>query len=231
MTARFDDRGNDMGNTVRVIAIDGPAGSGKSTVARAVAERLGLSYLDTGAMYRSVAFSVLRATGDPDDIDFAANAARSMELCLNDERVVVNGVDATLQIRGPEVTRAVSAIATNPQVRRELVSRQREWIERNGGGVLEGRDIGTVVFPDAELKVYLTADPEIRAERRAKEVTDLDYQMVVADLTRRDAVDSRREVAPLVEAEDAVVVDTSSLTVGEVVDRIVAMLPSGETRR
>ena len=139
---------------MRVIAIDGPAGSGKSTVARAVADRLGLEYLDTGAMYRSVAFAVLRAGGDPADHDFAANTARAIELDVEPDRVRVNGVDATLEIRGPEVTRAVSEVAANPEVRTEMVSRQREWTERRGGGVLEGRDIGTVVFPDAELKVY-----------------------------------------------------------------------------
>ena len=216
---------------MRVIAIDGPAGSGKSTVARAVADRLGLPYLDTGAMYRSVAFTVLRSAGDPDDLEFAANAARSMELDLSDSQVVVNGVDATLQIRGPEVTRAVSAVAANPQVRREMVSRQREWIERRGGGVLEGRDIGTVVFPDAELKVYLTADEEVRAQRRAKEVTDLDYQTVAADLTRRDTVDSTRDVAPLTEAQDAIIIDTTRLTVQEVVTRIVELLPDSDAKR
>ena len=216
---------------MRVIAIDGPAGSGKSTVARAVADRLGLPYLDTGAMYRSVAFTVLRAAGDPDDLELAANAARSMELDLSDSQVVVNGVDATLQIRGPEVTRAVSAVAANPQVRREMVSRQREWIERRGGGVLEGRDIGTVVFPDAELKVYLTADEEVRAQRRAKEVTDLDYQTVAADLTRRDTVDSTRDVAPLTEAQDAIIIDTTRLTVEEVVTQIVELLPDSDAKR
>ena len=210
---------------MRVVAIDGPAGSGKSTVARAVADRLGLDYLDTGAMYRSVAFSVLSAAGDPDDLEFAASAARAMELSLKGDRVVVNGIDATLQIRGPEVTRAVSAVAANPLVRREMVSRQREWIERRGGGVLEGRDIGTVVFPDAELKVYLTAAANVRAQRRAKEVTDLDYQTVAADLSRRDTVDSTRDVAPLTEAEDAIIIDTSELTVEEAVARIVATMP------
>ena len=213
---------------MRVIAIDGPAGSGKSTVARAVADRLALPYLDTGAMYRSVAFMVLRAAGDPDDLEFAANTARSMELDLSDGRVMVNGVDATLQIRGPEVTRAVSAVAANPMVRREMVSRQREWVERRGGGVLEGRDIGTVVFPDAELKVYLTADEDVRAERRAKEVTDLDYKTVAVDITRRDTVDSTRDVGPLTEAHDAVIIDTSSLTVEDVVTRIVELLSNSE---
>ncbi len=216
---------------MRVIAIDGPAGSGKSTVARAVAGRLKLPYLDTGAMYRSVAFTVLRAAGDPDDLEFSAKAARSMELELGDDRVLVNGVDATLQIRGPEVTRAVSAVAANPLVRREMVSRQREWVERRGGGVLEGRDIGTVVFPDAELKVYLTADESVRAQRRAKEVTDLDYQTVAADITRRDAVDSTRDVAPLTEADDAIIIDTSSLTIDEVVTQIVELLTASDAEQ
>ena len=215
---------------MRVVAIDGPAGSGKSTVARAVADRLGLDYLDTGAMYRSVAFSVLSAAGDPDDLEFAASAARAMELSLKGDRVVVNGIDATLQIRGPEVTRAVSAVAANPLVRREMVSRQREWIERRGGGVLEGRDIGTVVFPDAELKVYLTAAANVRAQRRAKEVTDLDYQTVAADLSRRDTVDSTRDVAPLTEAEDAIIIDTSELTVEEAVARIVELLSNSDAK-
>ena len=209
---------------MRVIAIDGPAGSGKSSVARAVADRLGLEYLDTGAMYRSVAFAVLKAGGDPADGAFAANTARSMDLAVGPDTVTVNGVDATLEIRGPEVTRAVSLVAANPEVRTELVSRQREWAERRGGGVLEGRDIGTVVFPDAELKVYLTADADERARRRAKEVTDLDYETVAADLARRDTIDSTRAADPLVEAHDAVVVDTTGLTIDEVVARIQLLL-------
>ena len=191
---------------MRVIAIDGPAGSGKSTVARAVAERLGLEYLDTGAMYRSVAFAILRGGGDPADAELAANTARTIELEVGTDSVTVNVVDATVEIRGPEVTRSVSLVAANPAVRVELVSRQREWAERRGGGVLEGRDIGSVVFPDAELKIYLTADPEERARRRAQEVTDLDYATVAADLARRDALDSGRAADPMAEAPDAVIV-------------------------
>ena len=209
---------------MRVIAIDGPAGSGKSTVARAVAERLDLPYLDTGAMYRAVAFAVLRAGGDPADEDFAANTARSMELDVGLGKVLVNGTDATVEIRGPEVTRSVSLVAANPAVRIELVSRQREWTARRGGGVLEGRDIGTVVFPDAELKVYLTADAEERARRRAKEVSDLDYETVAADLARRDTLDSTRDADPLSEAPDAVLVDTTGLTIDEVVAEITRLL-------
>ena len=139
-----------------VIAIDGPAGSGKSTVARAVAARLGLAYLDTGAMYRAVAFAAIRRGIDPEDTTSVAALARELDLSV-DERVCVDGVDATIEIRTPEVTRAVSIVAANPEVRSELVRRQREWASERGGGVLEGRDIGTVVFPDAQLKVYLTA--------------------------------------------------------------------------
>lgn len=209
---------------MRVIAIDGPAGSGKSTVAKAVAERLGLEYLDTGAMYRSVAFAVLRAGGDPADHDFAAEVARAIDLHVGLDVVTVNGFDATVEIRGPEVTRAVSLVAANPDVRVEMVSRQREWTEKRGGGVLEGRDIGTVVFPDAELKVYLTADPEERARRRAQEVTDLDYATVAADLARRDALDSNRDTDPLAEADDAILVDTTGLSIDEVVSKIEGLL-------
>ena len=212
---------------MRVIAIDGPAGSGKSTVARAVADRLGLEYLDTGAMYRSVAFAVLRGGGDPDDADFTADVARFIELDVGRDRVIVNDVDATLEIRGPEVTRAVSAVAANPSVRVEMVRRQREWANHRDGGVLEGRDIGTVVFPEAELKVYLTADIEERARRRAKEAAGVDYDAVAADLARRDTLDSTREADPLSEAVDAVVVDTTGLTIHEVVSQIEALLDQG----
>jgi len=210
---------------MRVIAIDGPAGSGKSTVARALAKSLDLQYLDTGAMYRAVTFAVLRSGGDPCDADTAAAIARSVHLDIGLDCVMVDGVDATLEIRGPEVTRAVSEVAANPAVRQELVSRQREWTRQRDGGVLEGRDIGTVVFPDAELKVYLTAAPAERARRRAKEVTDLDYETVAADLARRDALDSNRKADPLIEAGDAVVVDTTGLDIDGVVEKVLSLLP------
>jgi CMP/dCMP kinase len=144
------------------------------------------------------------------------------------EAVVVDGVDASIEIRGPEVSRAVSIVAANPAVRAEMVRRQRGWVEAHGGGVLEGRDIGTVVFPEAELKVYLTADPEVRAQRRSKEVTDLDYETVAADLARRDALDQGREVSPLTEAADAFLLDTTGLSVEEIIDVIEARLGDAE---
>lgn len=209
---------------MKVIAIDGPAGSGKSTVARRLADRLGLGYLDTGAMYRAVTFAALRRGIDPADLAPVAALARGVELEVDTDRVRVDGVDATIEIRGPEVSRAVSLVAANPDVRAELVRRQREWVHERGGGVLEGRDIGTVVFPDAALKVYLTARPDVRAERRAAEVTDLDYETVAADLARRDALDQGRDTDPLRQADDAIELDTSDMTVDEIVADLAGRL-------
>lgn len=210
---------------MRVIAIDGPAGSGKSTVARALATRLRLDYLDTGAMYRGVAFAALRRGIDPDDATTVARLAEQVAIDVGDV-VMVDGVDATIEIRGPEVTRAVSAVAANPDVRRELRRRQREWAQAHDGGVIEGRDIGSVVFPHAELKVYLTASDAERAGRRSKEVLDMDYDAVAADIARRDHADSSRSAAPLIVADGAVTVDTTGLSVDEVVDRVMALLPA-----
>ncbi len=214
----------DVAEGMTVIAIDGPAGSGKSTVARAVADRLGLDYLDTGAMYRAVAFAALRRGVDPADGPAVAAVAADIELALDRKACVVDGVDATAAIRGPEVTGAVSAVAAEPGVRAEMVRRQRAWAADHGGGVMEGRDIGSVVFPDASLKVYLTASPEVRAARRAAEDDTVDVAAVAADIRRRDTVDSGRVASPLVEAEGSVVVDTSDLTIDQVVDRVVALL-------
>jgi len=208
-----------------IIAIDGPAGSGKSTVARAVAQRVGVPYLDTGAMYRSVAFAALRNGVDPEDAESVGNLARELVLVMRPEgTVLVDGADATIEIRGPEVTRAVSIVAANPSVRSEMRSRQREWAREQGGGVMEGRDIGTVVFPDARLKVYLDASPEIRAARRSKEVADLSYESVASDLARRDALDQNRAHDPLTISEDACVIDTSHLNVEEIVECILELL-------
>lgn len=224
---------------MRVIAIDGPAGTGKSTIARAVAERLGLDHLDTGAMYRAVTFAAL-ANGVPvTDNEALAALARRVDLMIEDGTVTVDGVDATAAIRGPEVTAAVSTVAANAAVRAELVARQREWANRHRGGVLEGRDIGTAVFPDAELKVYLTASPAVRARRRGADPSGagvgegavVDLAAVEADLARRDLADSSRAASPLAQAADAVVVDTSDLTVAQVVDRVLAALAAAAQRQ
>jgi cytidylate kinase len=193
-------------------------------VARAVASRLGLDYLDTGAMYRAVAFAALRRGIDPDDSAQVACLAEQIDIDVA-EAVMVDGVDATIEIRGPEVTRAVSAVAANPEVRRELRRRQREWATSHGGGVVEGRDIGSVVFPNADVKVYLTASDSERAGRRSKEVLDLDYDTVAADIARRDYADSSRSAAPLVVADGAVMLDTTGLSIDQVVDRVLALLP------
>ena len=222
---------------MRVIAIDGPAGSGKTTVAQALAARLGLEYLDTGAMYRAVAFAVLRAGGDPADDDFTASVARTIDVRVEAEQVLVDGAEATVEIRGPSVNRAVSLVAANPAVRAEMVARQREWARQRGGGVLEGRDIGTVVFPDAAVKVYLTADPTVRALRRARQSgliedgTALDgrqdaggVESVAAELARRDLIDSTRRADPLSKAPEADVIDTSKLTFDETVEQIMGLM-------
>ena len=204
---------------MRVIAIDGPAGSGKSTIGRAVAARLGLEYLDTGAMYRSVAFAVLRDGVDPADLEAVAAVAASVSITVA-ARVLVDDDDATEAIRGPEVTRAVSTVAANPDVRSEMVRRQREWAAARDGGVIEGRDIGTVVFPDAELKVYLTADESERLRRRAAEAGE----EVARDIARRDQADSTRAASPLYAAEDALVIDTTGRPIDEIVEEVLAKL-------
>lgn len=211
---------------MRVIAIDGPAGSGKSTVAKALAHRLGLDYLDTGSMYRAVAFAALQRGVDPADAEPVARIAANFDLAVDAGAVVVDGTDASIEIRGPEVTRAVSIVAANPGVREAMRHRQLRWAEEHSGGVIEGRDIGTVVFPDAELKVYLEARPEVRAARRSREVADLAYETVAADLARRDALDQGRTHGPLRAGEDAVIVDTSDLDIEGVLDAIVAHLVS-----
>lgn len=208
---------------MRVIAIDGPAGAGKSTVSRAVAERLGLPYLDTGAMYRAVTLAVLRRAVDPDDEEGVAAVARDMTLEIGDHGVIVDGEDATTEIRGPAVTGLVSKVAANPGVRSDLRERQRVWARSAGGGVIEGRDIGSVVFPDAELKVYLTASPRERARRRAAEFGG-DVEEIAAGIAARDHLDSTRDDSPLTEVAGSARVDTDHRTVDEVVDAIVALL-------
>ncbi len=200
-----------------VVAIDGPAGAGKSTVARAVAQALGFTYLDSGAMYRAVGLKLLRDGGA------ASDAAEALQVELGD-RVEVDGEDVTDAIRAPEVSEAASRVATNPKVRAALVRKQRELMSE-GDWVAEGRDIGTVVAPDAALKVFLNADPAERARRRAAEL-GADVDTVMRDQALRDAQDSEREHSPLLAAPDAVELDTSGLAVEEVVGRIVELVGS-----
>jgi CMP/dCMP kinase len=208
-----------------VIAIDGPAGAGKSTVGKAVARRLGLEYLDTGAMYRAVAFAALRRGIPVTDGPAVADLARELELSVSEAGVIVDGVDATAEIRGRAVTDAVSAVAANTPVREELRARQRQWADARGGGVIEGRDIGTVVFPDAALKLFVTASPRVRAERRVAELGG-DVDEVAASIAERDRRDMSRADGPLRAADGAAVVDTTGLSIGEVVERIIELLPA-----
>jgi CMP/dCMP kinase len=198
-----------------VVAIDGPAGAGKSSVARALAEALGFTYLDSGAMYRAVGLMTLRHGGA------ASEQAEALELELGD-RVVANGEDVTEAIRAPEVSEAASRVATNERVRAALVDKQRELLA-NGDWVAEGRDIGTVVAPDAAIKVFLTASPEERARRRADEL-GADLGTVLRDQALRDAQDSSRTHSPLLIAPGAVELDTTGLSLDEVVEQIARLV-------
>jgi len=191
-------------------------------VARAVAARLGVEYLDTGAMYRAVTFAVLRRGVSVTDTVEVARLATVIDLDISTTSVVVDGVDATAAIRGREVTDAVSAVAANQAVRTVLVDRQRAWVAARGGGVVEGRDIATVVFPDAALKLFVTASPRVRAERRVAE-TGGDVAEVEASIIERDRRDSTRESSPLLLAEDAIELDTSDLDIDEVVAEVVRL--------
>ena len=203
-----------------VIAVDGPAGAGKSSVARALAERLGFTYLDSGAMYRCVALAALERGLDPDDAVVMGELAGTLEIELAPERVHLGGDDVTIAIREPRVSEASSRVSVHAAVREAMVARQREMIAA-GRYVAEGRDIGTVVSPEAPLKVFLTASDEERARRRAAE-TGEDVGSVLAAQRRRDARDSEREHGALRAAEDAVQLDTTGLSLEEVVGRVVA---------
>ena len=198
-----------------VVAIDGPAGAGKSTVARGLAEKLGFRYLDSGAMYRAVALAVLEQGGD------AAERAAVADIELGD-RVVLDGRDVTEAIRDPKVTEAASRIAANGPVRAAMVAKQRELLSE-GDWVAEGRDIGTVVAPDAQLKLFLTASPEQRARRRAAEL-GADWRVVMRDQALRDAQDAEREHSPLRPAPDAIELDTTDRPVEDVVGQVVGLV-------
>ncbi|GAA1729338.1 (d)CMP kinase [Aeromicrobium alkaliterrae] len=211
-----------------VVALDGPSGSGKSSTARGVAARLGLAYLDTGAMYRAVTWALLQRGVDTDDA--AAVAAAVADVTIEsgtdpaEPTIVADGVDVAVEIRSDEVVRHVSPVSTVPQVRTHLVDLQRQVIAAATPGiVVEGRDIGTVVATDAAVKVYLVADPEARASRRAAEEGGSDTAATAASLLRRDRIDSTRATSPLAKADDAVEIDTTFLTLDEVIGQIVAL--------
>jgi cytidylate kinase len=210
------------------VTLDGPSGTGKSSVARAVATRLGAAYLDTGAMYRAATVAVLDAGVDLSDPEAVARAVAAADIRVGTtadvEQVLVDGVDVAVRIRGAEVTRTVSPVSAVPAVRRLLVARQRELIAEADAVVVEGRDIGTVVLPEATLKIYLTAAPEARAERRAGQLGVTDpgrIAEIAADLRRRDEYDSSRADSPLRPAVDAVVVDSTGLDREAVVERVL----------
>ena len=205
-----------------VVAIDGPAGAGKSTIAKALAAKLGVRYLDTGAMYRAVTFAAMNSGIELSNQDLVAELTRRSKMSLTDDSVVINGLDVTTAIRSSEVTAAVSSVAANSQVRTELRERQRQWIAEHNGGVVEGRDIGSVVFPDATLKVYLTASPIVRAKRRVAQ-SGGDVDEIAAAIASRDLQDSSRSDSPLTQTDDAVTIDTSDRSIDQVVAELVEM--------
>ncbi|MDR0514708.1 MAG: (d)CMP kinase [Coriobacteriaceae bacterium] len=221
-----------------IIAIDGPSGAGKSTVAKAVAKTLGFSCLDTGAMYRALAWQAVRDGIDLADNEALGALAREKEVSFGHEggdplpkKVFIEGVDVTASIRTKEIDLAVSPVSAAPAVREALVAQQRR-IGQQGNYVVEGRDIGTVVFPDAKLKVFLTASDEERAHRRVRQNVDrglgsFDYQEVLSDIRRRDDYDSSREASPLRPAPDAVVLDSTGSYIEEVIARICALAKDG----
>jgi cytidylate kinase len=205
---------------LHVIAIDGPAGSGKSTISKALGEVLGLATLDTGACYRAVTAACLRREVDPTDHDGVLEVARSAQLEI-DGRVIIDGDDVTEEIRGESVNHHVSLVASNPEVRGILVAWQRRWVEEHQGGIVEGRDIGTGVFPNATVKLYLTASADERARRRSEEG--------MASIERRDRLDSTRAHSPLTLADDAHEIDTTELGVDAVVKLVLEkMAPAPE---
>ena len=217
-----------MTNRLRIVAIDGPAGAGKSTIAQALALALDIPYLDTGAMYRMVTYAALRDGIDLQDENAVADVARRMNTVMSADRFFVDEVDVTDIIRGAQVTEAVSIVAALSEVRNELRAAQRAWVKNAGGGVVEGRDIGTVVFPDATLKVFLTASPAIRAQRRVSQ-SGGDVLAIEEQIRKRDHLDSTRADSPLRESKDSLFIDTTDLSIEKVVQQIASSVANIES--
>ncbi len=210
-----------------VVTVDGPAGVGKSTVARAVAAALGVPHLDTGAFYRAVTLAVVQAGIDPADPSAVLGVARAARLDYADGVMLLDGEAVAEAVRAPDVVALVSAVSAFPEVRRVVVQQQRDWVARRGGrAVVDGRDIGTVVFPEAPVKIYLIADAAERARRRARdaEAAGQAVEAIERDLRARDLADSTREASPLRPAEDAVIIDTTRLAVDEVVAIVLGLV-------
>ncbi len=209
-----------------IVTVDGPGGTGKSSVSRVVAQRSGLPHLDTGAFYRAATLAVIQAGVDPSDEEAVSAVVDRLALGQEVGHMYMNDRDISSEIRSDEVTALVSTVSAHPRVRKRLVEMQRSWMADHGGrGVVEGRDIGSVVFPHATVKIYLDASPQVRAERRAAQ-TGEDVDEVLTDLKRRDNHDSSRSVSPLKVPDGAVVVDTSDLTFDQVVDRLLDVIES-----
>ena len=217
-----------MTKRLRIVAIDGPAGAGKSTIAKALAIALNIPYLDTGAMYRMVTYAALRDGIDLNNESAVADITKSMNVVMSSDRFIVDDVDVTDIIRGPQVTEAVSTVAALSSVRSELRAAQRTWVENAGGGVVEGRDIGTVVFPDATLKVFLTASPAVRAQRRVAQ-SGGDVVVIEEQIRQRDHLDSTRADSPLRESNDSLFIDTTDLSIDAVVKQITSSVESIES--
>ena len=223
---------SNMENGGLIVTVDGPSGTGKSTMCRALAKRLDAKYVDTGAMYRVATLAVLRAGVDPEDTAAVIEATQDLPLEVSDDpdstAVLFAGEDVSREIRGPEVTRNVSAVSAIPEVRVNLVELQRKLARDAGRAIVEGRDIGTVVLPDAPAKVFMTASAEVRAKRRFDQDVaagrDADFDVVLKDVKRRDELDSSRAASPLRPADDAEIVDTSDMTPDEVLAALTSVV-------